>query len=256
MKLSRGQFSDPWVSRGQASLLLVLILLISLCIGVLFGQWTSFMGYGLKAADAPTEPEIYAVSDVAAVRDDVRKRQEIDRLTMQLEVANSRSEVDRRAVELLRREIATQKEQIANLEEGVRFYRSLMAPGEIAQGLSLRELELVLRDDGARYGYRIVVQQEARKHNLVKGDLSIEIFGIQDGQPVKYPLAELSQDVDEQRQALRFRYFQSIEGELMLPEGFEPEGVEIVARFTAPRSLELNDRFDWQLKESFTHVGT
>lgn len=230
-------------SRGQVPVLSILLLLMCLGLGLLFGQWTSYLGFGLK-------PVLSAIPEVVPGSQD-----EIELLNMQLEVALSRSEVDRRALDMLRREIATQKEQIGNLEEGIRFYRSLMAPGEIAQGLSLRELELVPRDDGARYGYRIVVQQEARKHDLVKGDLSAEIFGIREGEPVKYSLAELSDDIDADGQVLRFRYFQSIEGELTLPEGFVPEGVEIMATITSPRSLKLNDQYDWQLKENFTHVG-
>ncbi len=155
----------------------------------------------------------------------------------------------------MRQEIAAQKEQISALEEGLRFYRSLMAPGEIAQGLSLRPLELVALDSPGRYAFRIVAQQEARKHSLLKGELSAVINGLLADQEVSYPLAELSDDLDPGAVPLRFRYFQSVEGTLSLPEDFEPRSVRLLAKTASPREMEAQEEFPWQVKEKFTHVG-
>jgi hypothetical protein len=184
-----------------------------------------------------------------------RARQQVAELRSELDVVQTRHAVDREALELVRREIALQKEQIASLEEGINFYRSFMAPGEIAQGLSLRFPELVARDAPATYAFRIVVQQEARKHNLLKGGLSAEIIGLREGQEVSYPLEQLSEDIENGEIALRFRYFQAIEGELTLPEGFEPVAISVVATSSSPRKSEVSERFTWQLQEKFTHVG-
>ncbi len=184
-----------------------------------------------------------------------RARQQVAELRSELDVVQTRHAVDREALELVRREIALQKEQIASLEEGINFYRSFMAPGEIAQGLSLRVPELVAREAPATYAFRIVVQQEARKHNLLKGGLSVEIIGVSEDQEVSYPLEQLSEDIENGGIALRFRYFQAIEGELTLPEGFEPVAISVVATSSSPRKSEVSERFTWQLQEKFTHVG-
>jgi Arc/MetJ-type ribon-helix-helix transcriptional regulator len=176
-------------------------------------------------------------------------------LTQELEVQRTRNEVDRRALELVRGDIAEQKEQISSLEEGLRFYRSLMAPGEIANGLSLREIELVSRSEAGRYAFRIVAQQEARKHDTLRGELYAEVYGKQDGEHVKYPLAALSGDLEGDAVPLRFRYFQAIEGELVLPEGFTPEGVNVVASANSPRKVEVREQYSWQIQERFTHAG-
>jgi hypothetical protein len=176
-------------------------------------------------------------------------------LARELDIERTRREVDRRSLEMVRSELAAQKEEIAALEEGLRFYRGLMAPGDTAQGLSLRDIELVDRAEAGHYAFRIVAQQEALKHQLLKGELRVEVFGTLLGQTVTYPLSELSDDVEEQEVPLRFRYFQAIEGEMVLPEGFQPEGLRIVARSQAPRKAEVTERFPWELKEKFTHVG-
>lgn len=178
-----------------------------------------------------------------------------EQLAGDLDVERTLREVDRRSLEMVRGDLAAQKEQIAALEEGLRFYRSLMAPGEIAQGLSLREIELIARTEPGRYAYRIVAQQEALEHQLLEGELRVEVFGTQYDQTVAYPLSELSAEVDGDAMPLRFRYFQAVEGELTLPDGFQPEGVNVVASSRTPDKAEVAERYPWQVRERFTHVG-
>jgi hypothetical protein len=100
-----------------------------------------------------------------------------------------------------------------------------------------------------------VVQQETRKHELLKGELSAEVFGTLGEEPASYSLAELSDDIGGSALPLRFRYFQAIEGELILPAGFEPLGVSVVASSSTPRKAEVREQYPWQLQERFTHVG-
>ena len=191
-----------------------------------------------------------------------RLRSEVARLAEQLEsaageleVLRTRSQVDRRALEMLRRDLAAKREEAAGLEEELRFYRSLMAPGEVAGGLSIREPELVAADSPGVYALRIVVQQEARRHELVRGELEIEITGSLDGERVSYPLREMVEEPAENPLALGFRYFQAIEARLRLPDGLEPSAITVQARFTKPDAVQFRRRFDWRVQERFTHAG-
>ena len=184
-----------------------------------------------------------------------RTQEELTAVRGELDIERTRHEMDRRALEMVRQELASQKERIADQEEGLRFYKSLMAPEEIANGLSLRMIELIATEQPQRFAFRIVVQQEARKHELLKGELYAEVSGVLDENPMTYPLSQLSDDLDDGVLALRFRYFQAIEGELVLPEGFEPTGVSVVATASKPRKAEAREQYPWQLQERFTHVG-
>ena len=220
------------------------VLLGLLMLAFLLGERAAYSGMGLN-------PELYR-----AMKSELpRLQEELGSLESELEVQRTQRQVSEQALEMVRREIAEQKEQISSLEEGLQFYRSLMAPGEIAQGLSLRPLELVPLEQPGHFSYRIVAQQEARKHSQLKGKLSVEVNGVLAEQQVSYQLAELSDDLEGAEVTLRFRYFQSIEGTLVLPEGFEPRSVSLVATATTPRKMEAREEFPWQLKEKFTHVG-
>ena len=242
-------FKPPSVLyRRRRTRLLVLIaaLLASLVLvlGFWVGQQAAYSGMGVDS-------ELYREMQ----RELPAARERAQALAQELEVQRTRNEVDRKALEIVRSDIARQKEQISGLEEGLRFYRSLMAPGEIAQGLSLRDIELIARTDPGRYAFRIVAQQEALKHQMLKGELYVEVFGIQGGERKVYPLAELSDDLDKGGVPLRFRYFQAIEGELLIPDGFQPEGINAVASATTPRKAEVREQYSWRVQEKFTHVG-
>ena len=52
-----------------------------------------------------------------------------------LEMQRTRHEVDRRALELLRSEMAAEKERTADLEEGLSFYRSMVVSEDMASGI-------------------------------------------------------------------------------------------------------------------------
>ncbi|MEP6389057.1 MAG: DUF6776 family protein [Halioglobus sp.] len=221
-----------------------MVVIAVLGLGFYLGLRATYSGLGI-------DPDSYR----ALMASEAERQNALEILQSELDMQKTRNEVDRGALELVRSDIANQKQEIAELQEGLQFYRSLMAPGEIAQGLSLRAIELVSREAPGVFAYRIVAQQEARKHATVKGELYIEVFGRVGEESVSYPLSSLSDDMDSNVVTLRFKYFQSIEGELALPEGFEPESINVVATATKPRKAEVREQFPWQLKERFTHVG-
>lgn len=173
----------------------------------------------------------------------------------QLAMLETRHAVDRQALEMVRSEIATLKEEVAELEEGLGFYQRLMAPESGGEGISIRSPELVAIEPGRLYGFRLVVLQEARRHELVQGDLAVSVSGLLAGEPATFSLEALSAGLENDTFALKFRYFQSIEGELALPDAFAPESLNLVVSTSKPRSMEVARQFDWSVKERFSNVG-
>ena len=226
-------------------LTLALVLALVLAVGFYLGQLPASSGMGKnQPAFRPLQAELLAARDESAER------------KAELEVQRTRNAVDRAALEMLRSDLATRSEQIAGLEEGLNFYRSLMTPGDIDEGLSIRSIELIAAPEPRHYSYRIVLlQQQASKHKMVKGKLSVTVVGVLAGEKQEYPLSALSDDIEESVIAMNFRYFQSVEGELTIPGGFEPKSVQVVAKAAAPRKIEIGEDFPWQLQERFTHVG-
>jgi len=167
----------------------------------------------------------------------------------------TRREIDGAALEIVRQELAAQQETIAELERGIRFYKSLMAPGELAEGLSIRSVDMVPTDDANRYQFRVLVQQSARKHELMTGSLKVSVLGETAGDKQEYELSTLSGQVPNADIRLRFKYFQAIDGELTLPPGFNPQQVHVAAKTTKPSRADVTKDFPWSVQEKLSHVG-
>ena len=210
-------------------------------LGFWLGSAAVYSGYGI-------DPGHYRAQAAELLQANAR----LEALQRELDMAQVRHDVDRESLELVRRELAQQNERIASLEEGVRFYRGLMAPGELSEGFSLRGVELVARGAPGRFGFRIVVQQEASEHALLRGELYAEVIGRQDGETRVLPLAELSDELDSGVIPLRFRYFQAVEGNLQLPEGFLPDAISVVAAIQSPQLAEASEKYPWTVQDYFT----
>lgn len=163
------------------------------------------------------------------------------------QVANARAaaSLDRTAAEEVRTNLMKQKDRLTTLQEQIRFYRSLMAPGAQHEGLSVRGLNIWRTDDPKRFRFKLVVQQVADKHPLLSGQLNFEIKGEVGGHAKTLALKDVCDDYDSRDIKLRFKYFQNIEGVMQLPAGFEPRSVHVVAR--ANHGHEVDRKFDWQV---------
>jgi hypothetical protein len=233
------------VRRREIQILVgAVVVAIVLALGFYLGQRASYSGMGV-------DPEAYGEMQAAVP---VSSRQ-FGQLEHELDVSNTRNEVDRVSLEMVRREIAAQKKQILELEESLRFYRGLMAPEDIARGLILKPIELMATEADNRFTFRIVAQQEAQKHTLLKGALTVKVMGVAGEDELSFPLSALSENVNEEAVELRFRYFQSIEGVLVLPPDFQPKGVSMTATTTAPTKVKLQEFFPWVVSERFSYAG-
>lgn len=192
-----------------------------------------------------------ALADVARMQTELDNRQNrIKELEQQLANIRVGAEVDRQSNEDVRQEVIALKEQLAQLEEDNSFYRNLMAPTQNKSGLTIGSVEIGDTDVARNYRYKVVMQQLATNHQLLNGTLKFTVFGKLNGFDASYELNELSSEVSEPIVRLRFKYFQNVEGRLVLPEGFEPERIELVARSTGGDAVTVEKRFGWLVEET------
>ena len=149
--------------------------------------------------------------------------------------------------EQVRSTLAEQASRIAALEEQLRFYRNLMTGSEEDE-LQIADLELLERLDGRGVRFRLLLVQSAERRDEIAGHVEVRVVGARDGRPEVLSGAVLGTDL-EAPVPFRFRYFQRLAGELRIPEGFVPEGVEIVASSDAGDGFRLQRTFTWELRE-------
>lgn len=203
--------------------------------------------YGHKQGMAGQER---AILDLSAIRIELESARSAE-AELRQSLANIKlgGEVDRKSLEEVRLEVLDLKSNIAVLEEENQFYRNLMAPSENAQGLNFGTVEVADTERSRNYRFKIVMQQLATNHELLVGTLNVNIVGRRNGEVTVLSLSDISKDVDNPNIKLRFKYFQNIEGELVLPQGFEPERIELDARSTGKNATTVDKRFGWLVRE-------
>lgn len=163
----------------------------------------------------------------------------------QLANLSTGAEMDRQAVDEVRATIKEQRQQIAALNEEIGFYKGLMSPTERERGLSIRGWEIYPTANPLRFQYKLLIQQLAVKHQVLKGSVSVVIAGREGEVEKSINLADLSAEAATHNMPLRFKYFQNIEGELELPVGFTPQRVALVAKATKPKKVQVEKHYGW-----------
>ena len=138
--------------------------------------------------------------------------------------------------------------QLAQVQDEVRFYRGIMLPNVEDKGLRIERLRVENAGEPNRFKYNMLLTQVVDKHDYVQGDVEISLMGDSAESESSLRLA----DISPQEQAsirFRFRYFQNIDGELTLPDGFAPREIMVVAESAGRSSQRLERRFTWQVGE-------
>ncbi len=155
------------------------------------------------------------------------------------------SEIDRQASNGVRTEVIDLKAQVAGLQEEISFYKGLMSPSGNKRGLTVGSVNILATHIPRRYQYKLVLQQLATQHQPLKGYLNVNIVGRQAGQLVTLPMQDLNDQLSHENIKLNFKYFQNFSGELLLPEGFEPTSIELMATSTGKNAVTIEETFDW-----------
>ncbi len=212
---------------------------------VLIGQGGYWLGYKYGVSG-----QEMALTDLTAVSTQLEStREETETLKQQLANARLGAEVDQGALEVVRTEVTGLKERLASLEEENQFYRNLMAPSGNKRGLTFGAAEITETETPRTFRYKVVMQQLASQHSVLHGTLSFNIVGHIEGNLKVFALKDLSPTVASTNLKLRFKYFQNIEGELTLPEGFDPERIELEARSTGKKPVTIEKRLGWLVQQ-------
>ena len=173
-------------------------------------------------------------------------RQENEALRRQIAILDRSSAVDQQTGAELQETLTALRQRVAQLEEDVLFYRQVVEEEADETGLVIGQLDIDATRSPDRYRYKLVMrQQDADGDTYLTGHVNINLVGQLQDQQVILPLRDLSEFEDELDIRLRFKYFQNIEGELALPEGFQPDRIQIAAVATEPVSKRINEDFGW-----------
>jgi hypothetical protein len=158
------------------------------------------------------------------------------------------AQIEREAYKQLERTVSGLQDEILELKEELAFYRGIVSPGDASKGLEIQSFELSRRGQHNPLHYKLVLTQVLNNSQVASGTVAVGIEGQQEGETREYQLSQLSEEEGELR--FRFKYFQILEGELHLPEGFTPSKVNITVKPRTKSHKRLSQSVDWAVQEN------
>ncbi|QOW22372.1 hypothetical protein INQ42_01830 [Lysobacter avium] len=173
---------------------------------------------GLKTAAATAQTELAAA------------RASLHELSQRAATLERSDQISRVANQELQEEMSQREEEISGLRANLAFYERVAGPAaKQRKGLTVHSLEFKPERAGT-WRYQAVLTQNLAQGAISSGKLRFAIEGVRDGKLATVGWTDLHQSSAAPPQDYAFRYFQQLEGSVMLPPGFTPQRVRVALR--------------------------
>lgn len=218
----------PAAPAGQGKGLAYAVIVVFL-LALAFGAW----GLWRVFAPAPDDP-----------RPQLRAQQaRIASLEQQVATLSRSDQISRDANRDLQRTLAERDEEIAGLRADLAFYERFVAGTAPRHGLGVQALQL--QDEGGRaFHFTATLTQTATRDALNQGRLTLSIEGSRGGHMQRLDWPALRQQANAPGVDYAFKYFQQVEGDVLLPPGLQP--IRVTARLQPASGDAVEQSFTWR----------
>ena len=207
-----------WVYLGLA------VFLLALAFG-LWGVWTTWFAGGDPLNQSATA--LRASSD--------KLRQEVSTLRRS-------DQISREANRDLERALAERDEEIAGLRADIAFYERFVGATGQRRGLSVHDLEMQLQG-GDAWHFVATLTQNLNRGAVNTGRVTLSIEGTRNDRLEKLSWSSLRKQSNAPGAGYSFKYFQQVEGEVMLPKDFKP--LRVTVRLVPAGGSAVEQSFPW-----------
>ncbi len=193
----------------------------------------------------------YNVVDVIAERkahrDEVQDLEaQVAALEERIALLETHRAIDRSAYSKVEESLAGLQRKIQEQREAIAFYRGIISPASGEHSLRVQDLQVTKGSGEREYRVSLVLVQVMQHDSNVRGDVAFSVEGAQDGVAATYTLEQLVPADQDSGWPFSFRYFQTFERDVILPDGFTPEKVNIEVRSHTRSVASIEQSFVWQ----------
>lgn len=174
-------------------------------------------------------------------------QEENEKLRAEAAAAQLARDVDRKAYADVEKNLADLQAQVLRHREELTFYRGIVSPEDGVGGLRIQRFQVLAGGVDNHYRLRVVLAQSMRQDAVVSGTVMVHLEGVRDNRPAQLELTDAGVTTRaDGTLPFQFRYFQNLEQDVVLPEGFEPRAVNIEVR--SGRLAPVRESFPWQVQ--------
>lgn len=206
------------------------IWLLSLVLAVLGGCWLG----------APRDAQGQRLQAAEKRADTVQSQ--LTELRQKQATLEASDRISRAANTEVQSSLAERDEEIAGLRADVAFYERLVGATSPRKGLNVHVAEFE-PESGGTWRYKITLTQNLNRAAISQGQMRFSVEGVRRGKLATVAWDELHQQRAAPGQGYSFRYFQQLDGNVMLPAGFTPQRVKVSLN---GEDVAVEQAFDWK----------
>lgn len=208
---------------------------------VVFLLGLAFGGWGLWRVLAPGSADVQA--QLATSRTAYGHLQErFEELQQRVATLGRSDQISRDANRDVQGTLAERDEQIAGLRADLAFYERLVGATAQRRGLSVHALKMEPQSDSA-WHFQTTLTQNLNRGAVSSGLLSLSIEGSRNDKLQTLDWDALRQRPDADDVDFSFKYFEQVQGDVFLPEGFAP--VRVTVRLQPRSGASVEESFTW-----------
>ena len=232
VRIYREEDRSPWVWVVP----LLALLLIGAGVAYLF-LWP--MGQGGEGSAKAYEMKIDALR-----QENETYRQEGEKLRRELATSRRTGLIDKEANKELQENLVQREKEILELNEELTFYKNLVSDEGVAPGVNVRGLTFSsLKKKPQQWRFNLVLTQVGAHKKIIKGVIELRVQGRQGDKSKALSWQDIKGKA-KSKPKFGFQYFQKIEGEIILPEKFEPENV-LVKVVPVGKHSSVQQSYSW-----------
>jgi len=181
----------------------------------------------------------FAAGDAQAV---AAVRTRADRLSQEVSTLRRSDQISRDANRDLERTLAERDEEIASLRADIAFYERFVGATGQRRGLSVHTLEMRPQDGGV-WHFVATLTQNVNRGAVNDGRLTLSVEGTRGDRMEKLAWPALRKQPNAPGQTYSFKYFQQLEGEILLPADFKP--LRVTVRLVPQSGSAVEQSFPW-----------
>ncbi len=162
----------------------------------------------------------------ARVQEQAEKLEGLRAQNRQLQQENvdlqQRDKVKASALDDLRQQLSAMSRKLEQAHQELAFFNNLMDESVQNPGLAVHELHVLPTRSPRVYRYRLVLRQSLKKARELEGRYWFTLEGVQQDKSRRLRYPEGSGGLP-----YRFKYFETLQGQIDLPEGFVPASITV-----------------------------
>lgn len=162
-------------------------------------------------------------------------QRDVAELKQQVATLSRSDQISRAANVEVQQTLAERDEEIAALRADLEFYERLVGATGQRRGLTVHTAEF-RPEAGGSWRYAITLTQNLNRGAISSGRMRFAVEGVAAGALKTVDWATLRQADGAPGQEYSFRYFQRLEGSVVLPAGFTPQRVRVTLEGGAGRT--------------------